>query len=105
MGGKWILHLQDSASSHTAFMREFLAKNNITIDYHLYLPDLVTSVKVKNIMRDEHFVAIDIKREMMKFLKELTKEDMLLGMGETLDQVYSVKGRVLRGPHSRYRII
>ena len=75
---------QDNVPSHTAFVtREFLAKNNITIIDHLpYLPDLATCdfylfPKVKNIMRGEHFVAVDtIKRETTKLLKKLTTEDM-----------------------------
>ena len=81
----WAEKRMDSASGQcTVFVtREFLAKNNITtIDYPPYSPDLAPYdfylfPKVKNIMRDEHFVAIDIiKRETSKLLQELIKEDM-----------------------------
>ena len=69
-------------TSFTSFVtRE--AKNNITIinypPYSSELPpyDFYLFPKVKNIMRGEHFVAVDtIKRETTKLLMELTKEDM-----------------------------
>ena len=106
MENAWILLHQDNAPSHTAFItREFLAKNNITIiDHPPYSPDLAPCdfylfPKVKNIMRDEHFVAVDpIKRETTKLLKEHKARHVALlsGMGEALNQVYSVKRKVPR---------
>ena len=99
---------QDNAPSHTMFVtREFLAKNNITtIDHSPYLPILYLTPynfylfpKVKNIMRDEHFVAVDKTRndEAPKGTDKGRHAALPLEMREALDQVYSVKGRVLQG--------
>ena len=81
----WILH-QDNVLLRTVFVtRKFLTKNNIitipSLDppYSLDLAsyDFYLFSKVKNMMRDEYFVAVDIiKRETTKLLKKLTKEDM-----------------------------
>ena len=59
-------------------------------------------------MRNEHFVAVDKTRndEAPKGTDKERHAALLSGIGVALDQVYSVKGRILRGsPHPRYRII
>jgi hypothetical protein len=57
--------------------------------------------KVKNIMQGEHFVTVGtIKRESTKLLKGTDKGGhaaLLSRVGEALDQVHSVRGRVLQG--------
>lgn len=78
----WILH-QDNAPAHSALIvRQFLAKNSITIlDHPPYSPDLAPCdfflfPKCKNVMRGQHWEDVDtIKQETTRRLKSMTFED------------------------------
>jgi histone-lysine N-methyltransferase SETMAR len=78
-----ILHY-DNAPSHSALIvREFFAKNDmITMNHPSYSPclapyDFFLFRKVKTIIQGEHFGDVEnIKREMMRRLKNLTSQHL-----------------------------
>ena len=79
----WLLH-HDNAPAHTSLVvREFLAKNSITLMEHPpYSPDLAPCdfylfPKCKMLIRGKHFGAVEaIKKQTTNLLKSITKDDL-----------------------------
>jgi hypothetical protein len=102
----WILH-HDGAPSHSVLIvHEFFTKNDmIAMDHPFYSPDLVPCdfflfPKLKTIMWGDHFGDVEnVKREMMKLLKNLSSQDMqhcFLQWKKALGQVHSLRESTLR---------
>jgi len=77
-GRRWILH-HDNAHAHSALIvREFLARNSITVLEHPpYSPDFSLFPKCKLVLRGRHLGNVTtIKGEMTPLLKGLREEEL-----------------------------